>query len=364
MRIAHLTAPAQFGGLERVVAGLVRESAGRGHDVMLVLTLEPGSPVPAWAGALAGERIRIEPLHLHGRAYLAERRAVRALLRDHRSQVVHTHGFRSDVVHEGVARGQGTPLVSTAHGFASVDSRGRFYEWLQVRAWKRFDAVVAVALLTALERAGVPRSRLRMIRNGFVAGGAPVPRDAARERLGLAPDGPVLGWVGRFSEEKDPLLAVEAFARLGRRDARLCMVGDGPLRDECRAVAASRGVEARVILPGSVADAGPLIGAFNVLVLSSRTEGTPMVVLEAAAALVPVVSTAVGGVPDLLGDDRGWLAPPGDASALSAAMETALSRGDEAARRAHALKALVTAPAGDEDWVDHYLALYREVAGN
>ena len=361
--IVHLTSPAQFGGLERVVSGLCRETVARGHRVVLIATLSPGDPVPPWAEALREAGVVVEPLHLSSRAYARERRTVRGLLRRHGAQVVHTHGYRPDALHVGMVKSLGLPIVSTAHGFSATRFKGKVYEWFQKRAWRRFDAVVAVSqpLVEAIARAGVPRERIVLIRNGLSQGAsAAVTRGEARARLGLPEATAVLGWVGRLSEEKDPQLAIEAFALLAAGSARLCMIGAGPQAEECRAQVARLGLGDRVTLAGAVPDAGPLLSAFDALVLSSRTEGTPMVILEAAAAGVAVVSTAVGGVPDLLGDDAGWLVPAGDAEALASAMGAALGDGAERIRRAERLRARLATDAGS-DWVEQYLELYRRL---
>jgi glycosyltransferase involved in cell wall biosynthesis len=363
MNVLHVTAPAQFGGLERVVSGLARQTAALGHHVVVAMVLTPNAPVPAWSASLAEAGVVVVPIHLGARAYLAERRAIRALMVQHRIDVVHTHGYRSDVLHYGVARRLGIPVVSTAHGFASKTPGYSRHERVQVWAWRRFDAVVAVSepLKAQLASFGVPEARLHFIRNGVAGGSVPLPGAEARKRLSLPAEGAVLGWVGRLSDEKDPLLAIEAFAQLGGAAATLCMIGDGPLREACAARAQELGVAARVVLSGPQPDAAPLISAFDVLVLSSRTEGTPMVVLEAATAGVPVVATAVGGVPDLLGSAGGWLTPPGDAAALSGALAAALAEPEERSRRGAALRAAVDARAAGDDWIERYLELYARL---
>lgn len=363
MTIAHVTAPAAFGGLERVVVGLCREMAERGHRVVLILTLSPLDGTPVWAEELRAANVTVECLRLSGRSYLAEWRAVRALLRLHRVDLVHTHGYRADVVNGAAARREGCRLVSTAHGFASTGGRGKLYEWLQMRAWRRFDAVVAVSqpLRALLMAAGVPQASLHFIRNGLIASGsARLDRTQARERLGLPQEGTVIGWVGRLSEEKAPALAVEAIARCSDPRTLLCIVGTGPLLEACRARSLALGVGDRVRFAGAVADASKLFDAFDALVLSSRTEGTPMVVLEAAAAGVAVVSTAVGGVPDLLGDERGWLVPAGDSVALGHAIEAATADRHESRRRAQRLRTFLESGV-DSDWVTQYLGLYRSL---
>ena len=365
MTLVHVTTPAAYGGLERVVAGLCTETAARGHRVVLVLLLLPEFPVPEWASKLSASNVVLEPLHIPRRAYLRERSIVRTMLSQYGASVLHTHGYRADVLHASVARSLGIALVSTAHGFASLDTRGRFYEWLQRRVWRGFDAVVAVSqpLLDTLARAGVGNDRLMHIRTGLSsASPTPLPRAEARRRLNLPADRQVLGWVGRMSDEKSPSLAIEALARTPADGPVLCMVGGGPQLQPCRRLATELGVGDRVVFAGPVPDAAPLLGAFDGLVLSSKTEGTPMVVLEASAASIPVIATAVGGVPELLRDDGGWLVPPGDATALAAAIMDALVRPLEAERRAQRLRRNLAGNEGGPDWIDQYLALYARLS--
>lgn len=362
-RIAHVVAPAPFGGLERVVAGLSREMARRGHEVSLILTLGPDEPRPQWADALSSAGVAVDGVRVGGRAYFAERRGVREALLRRRAEIVHTHGYRPDVVHRATARGLRLPVLSTAHGFASSGGKGRIYEWLQRRSWRGFDAVVAVSqpLVDRIVASGVPRERVEMIRNGTVISATPLLGAAeARERLGL-PSGRIVGWVGRLSAEKAPGVAIEALAAAQDRSAILCYIGAGPLEQECRARAQSLGVADRVRFLGTVPDAAPLLPAFDVLLLSSHTEGTPMVVLEAAVARVPVVSTAVGGVPDLLAGDAGWLAPAADAAALGRCLDEALSDRRVALAKADRLGERVKGAAEANDWIESYLGLYSRL---
>ena len=366
MRIAHITAPAQFGGLERVVASLCLGARERGHEVLLVATVGLNDATPAWATKLRTDGVQVESVRLPVRNYVAEKRQVCYLLQKHRVQVVHTHGYRSDVLHSAAARALALPCVTTAHGFTRSSPSIRIYEWMQRRAWRRFDAVVAVSteLRSALERAGMPPSRIAVIRNGISSSRLPpLSRGAARGRLGLSEHGRIAGWVGRFSAEKDPTLALDALRKSSHMDLELCMLGSGRLLEECRRYAVRCGIGSRVHLLGAIPDAGSLLSAFDVLVLSSRTEGTPMVVLEAAIARVPVVSTAVGGLPELLEQGRGGLlVRHGDPGSLAKAIDSVLADGAGATTRADHLRArLMNDTSHGNDWIDQYLHLYQRL---
>ncbi|MFN9575865.1 MAG: glycosyltransferase, partial [Gemmatimonadota bacterium] len=140
-----------------------------------------------------------------------------------------------------------------------------------------------------------------------------------------------VGWVGRLSHEKGADLFVEAMMRCPRSDAIGVIVGDGPQR---RDLQARVGPGAAIRLVGSRPDIGQLMPAFDVLAISSRAEGTPMVLLEAMSARVPIASFAVGGIPELLPADAAWFAAPGDTAGLAASIAAALDFPTEAERRA------------------------------
>lgn len=361
--IAHITAPGAFGGLERVVSGLTTALAARDADVVLIAVLEPGVPTPAWIAPLAADGVRVEVLQVGARDYLRERRQVRALLERHGVQVIHTHGYRPDLVHGGHARRSGIRTVSTVHGFTRTGGlKGRLNEWLQLRALRRFDAVIAVSkpLVGTLRSVGVSTERIVLIPNAISGASQPLDRAEARAALSLPPDGRAVGWVGRMSHEKAPMTMLDAFARIHAADVTLCYIGDGPERDACRQRAESLGIAARVRFAGAVPDAARFLQAFDVLGLSSITEGTPMVLLEAGLAGVPIVATRVGGVPDLLGND-GHLVPADDPAALAAAVDSVFAEPHLAAQRTAALRARLQSESSADVWVARHLELYQRL---
>lgn len=363
MNILHVTAPAPVGGLERVVEGLASGHRRRGHRVALAAVLTPDGPEPAFLAAARAAGVEVHVLRIPGRGYLRERREIAALCSSFRPDVVHTHGYRSDVLDAAVARGHGAPAVTTVHGFTGGDWKNRVFERLQVRAFRRFDAVVAVSrpMVDQLVAAGVPRRVVHLVPNAWTSGATPLERAAARRALGLRPDGPVVGWAGRFSAEKAPELLVRAMPALGEPGPTVAMLGDGPRLTGARAVAARLGVGGRLVTPGLVPGAGSLLRAFDVFVLSSRTEGTPIVLFEAMAAGVPVVATRVGGVPDVVGSAEATLVPPGDPAALAAAIRAALDDPEAGRQRAAAARRRLETAFAAEPWLESYERVYGAV---
>lgn len=148
----------------------------------------------------------------------------------------------------------------------------------------------------------------------------------------------VIGVVARLVPEKGVQYVLDCLPKVVAAvpDARLLIIGDGPLRDSLEARARVTGVEERVVFAGSV-DARPLLPAISVLAVPSPTEGTPLAMLEAMAAGIPVVATAVGGIPDHLHQGvEGLLVAPADATAMGAALIRLLWNGDEARRMGEA----------------------------
>jgi len=361
MIILHVGAPAEVGGLERVVLALASGFRRRGNRVAVAAIVTPGKPEPPLLAALREHGVELSVLAIPDRRYLHERGAVRTLCRALRPDVVHTHGYRPDVVDAGVARRLGIPIITTVHGFTSKDWRTRLYERLQVRAFRHFDAVAAVSRpqVDLLVRRGVMPERIHLVRNAWMGGTPLLGRDAARRALGLSGANRQIGWLGRFSHEKGPDVLVKAMALLTDLPVSAAMLGGGPTLASVREEAAQLGVADRITWPGQVPDAAPLLSAFDLVVLSSRTEGTPIALFEAMAAGVPVVASRVGGVPDVVGDGEAVLVPADDPEALAAAVRAVLADPAGARTRADAARRRLASAFALDPWLDRYEAVYE-----
>jgi glycosyltransferase involved in cell wall biosynthesis len=360
--VVHLIAPARVGGAESVVRALASGRRDRGGATEVVALLDGPEPHPFVEG-LRGLGVPVHVVRCGRRRYRAEARVVSELLHERGARIVHTHVYHADFVGYWAARACGTRVVATVHGFVGGDWKNRLYQSLDRLLLRRFDAVICVSdgVRTRLVGAGGDPARVRVISNGH-PGGVTMPRGAARERLGI-PDGtPTIGWVGRLSAEKGADLLLAALPHVGVAGAGAVLLGAGEEAGGLATQAASLGLpEGAVRLVGERADAASLLGAFDVLVISSRTEGLPMVLLEAMAVGTPVVAFAVGGIPDVLGDESGWLVPAGDVPALAGAIRHALSAPDEAARRAAAARRALEARFGLDHWLRRVEAVYATV---
>ncbi len=363
MCVLHLLAPGSIGGAERVVEMLAAGQRAQGFDARVGAVIAGAAPpeLERYLNALADAGVPVYRLRVGARRYGLERRRVGRLLAELRPQVVHTHGYRADVVDGVVAWRSGIAVVATAHGFTGGGWRNRCYEWIQRRTLRRLDAVVAVShpMMRDLARAGLDGDRLHVVVNGWVPRHTPLPRSAARAALGLPGGALVVGWVGRISREKGLDVAIRALPALRDLPVVLAVVGGGPQARANRRLAGRLGVGAGVRWCGIVPEAGRLFGAFDVLLCSSRTEGTPIVLLEAMHAGVPIVATRVGGIPDLLTAQEASLVPAGRPDAIAAAVRDCVARREEAAARAAAARARLLRERDATRWVQEYSDVYH-----
>lgn len=360
LEILHVLAPADVGGLESVVLALAAGHAAQGHSVRIAAVMDRATNqfvVDARATGLDVEIINSPP-----RSVRPERDAIRRLLQRHQFHVLHSHGYRSDVLNLGIARRMGVPTVSTLHGFSATDWKARAYEWLQLRGVRRASAVVAVSANVSRRVAdsGVAPTSVHLIPNALGADPGFLSSYDARASLGLGSDINI-AWVGRMSAEKAPDVMLEAMTHIRDLDLMLSFIGDGPARQALAARAVELGVADRVRFHGNVPRASRLLRAFDLLVLSSRAEGTPMILLEAMRASVPIVATRVGGVPDMLTTDQARLVDPEKPRVLALAIRDALA--DPDASRARAAKALdrLTRDFDSTRWLQRYEQLYRSI---
>lgn len=365
LSIVLVLAPARFGGLETAVLELASGLVLAGDSVCVapVLSGEDDAAHPL-VQALEERGVAVAPALVGARHYRSERQFVKALLQSRKAQVLHTHGGRSDVVDGPVARKMGIPTITTVHGFTGAGGwKGRVQRWLQRRSFRRFDRVIAVSerLRGELVASGAPQDRVITVRNALGTGGPTLDRTAARARLGLPSEGRFVAWVGRMTKEKGPDVMVTAAALVSDRQVRFSMIGTGPMEGACRALADSLGVGKRIEWHGVVGDIGQSLGAFDVLALTSWTEGTPMVLLEAMAAGVPIVATSVGGIPEVASSNEALLCPAGAVQDIAGAIDEVLAAPADATGRARAARHRLEGEFEVGAWVQRHREIYHSV---
>jgi glycosyltransferase involved in cell wall biosynthesis len=366
--VVHVIAPGlPLGGAEAVVEALA--SADRAHTQVFVLSqiTGEGAPPHPFQARLRERGVRSREIRCGRRRYRAEVDAVEKELRTTNARVIHTHGYHADAVTYFAARRLHIPIVSTVHGFIRRSWKEHLYNVVDRRLLRRFNGVIGVspAIVSELAGAGIAKEKLHFVPNGLGTPAKRLTRAEARAQLGLSNAGAVIGWIGRLSIEKGADLLLSAVAECDV-PAHVVLIGEGPELPRLSGMLESfpDPIRSRISLAGYHANAAGLLSAFDVFALSSRSEGTPMVILEAVAAGVPIVSFAVGGIPDLLNDEIAFLVPAGDVQAFGSALTQAVTARQDAAARAGRAHATLQEALSPERWLDRMAQVYRHATSN
>jgi glycosyltransferase involved in cell wall biosynthesis len=378
MRILQLLEAAATGAGRHVV-DLTEGLLERGHEVHLLYSDVRSDEV--FKHDLRRLRLRqgFQALQLPIRRELSRSdihviRALRRHLAEYAPfDMVHCHSTKAGLIGRLGLLGRSAKRLYTPHGF--------FTMYPTVSAIRRRSAAAIEAVLSTVchgvitvsreeyahaLKIGIPRAKLCLIPNGVVLdtpGLSALDRINLRHEWGIGENDVCIGFVGRLSSAKSPETMLRSFAALPqgtRTDARLVMVGDGPLAATLHRLADDLGIAARVVWLGA-SDARPLMGAFDLFALTSDAEGHPLVVLEAMARGLPVVTTSVGGIADTVQHgENGFVAPVRGVQEIAAAVDVLVRDPGLRSRMGQASWAISRTFSVDR-MVDRTIALYDQV---
>ena len=351
------------GGGEQVAANMIARLDPTRFDRTFCVT-RPSAPALLDEVKAAG--VRVLELDRAAQFDLRAWRPFLRFLRDDRTDVLHSHKFGSNVWCALFARLARTPVfVTHEHSWSFTGDRLRVTLDRRLVA-TRASAMIAVSAADArrmVEIVGVPERKVRVIPNGI----APLRGADARvlrDELGVDAGTPVIGMLASLRPEKrvDLLLdAVQQVASSGR-PFHVAIVGDGPLAEQLRAGAKSAGIADRVSFLGYRANGSELAAGFDIAVLTSDREGTPLSLLEYMGLGRAIVATAVGGIPDVVADERdALLVAPGDATQVAAALARLLDAPGERERLGRAAASRQAADYDLDATVRRIESLYLEL---
>ncbi|WP_404362221.1 glycosyltransferase [Marinobacter sp.] len=370
VRVLQFVTPAGFYGAERwilalanninsenVICDLAVSEEGNGQD-LTVAEVYPSS---------AGE---VHFLPMSGRFDLRIVKRLVHVIKSRKIDIIHTHGYKSDILGLLAARQAGIRCVSTPHGFSGkVGIKLAAFIRLGIFSLRYFDAVAPLSedLLEDMRRFKVPEAKTQLVRNGVdlkeidqvnASFSSTIPENEADERL--------IGFIGQMIPRKGIPDLIQMFDKLYSRDQtlRLELIGDGRQREELEIIAAEKDSASAIKFLGFRSDRLERLSRFNVFIMTSSLEGIPRCMMEAMALGIPVVAYDIPGVDQLIEHgETGLLAPLGDLNALVECCQKILDNPDMAKELASTARAKIDRDYSARRMAEEYESLFLKLIG-
>jgi glycosyltransferase involved in cell wall biosynthesis len=374
MQVLHVIKATGVAGAEKHLLTLLPGLQAQGIDARLLLLVEADKMLAAYAADMQAAGVPVERYVLRSRHVDPGLLLwLRRFLQQVQPALVHTHLLHADLYALPVAHLAGIKTVSSRHN--DDPFRVRFpFKHVQQQLSRMSDRIIAISGAVGdfvRRQEGAADERVTVIPYGLHftapdAGARKVARTALRQELRLSGDALLVGMVGRLVEQKGMGYGVQAFASLAEQDpqAHLVIVGDGSLRSVLQAEVVGLGLETRTHFTGWRDDVPQMMQALDVFLMPSLWEGFGLVLLEAMAAGIPVVASAVSAIPEVvLQGETGLLVPARDVQGLTEALRQLLT---DAPLRQH--MGLMGQERAETQFsagrmIESTVGVYRQVAG-
>jgi glycosyltransferase involved in cell wall biosynthesis len=322
IRVLQIGNPTGLYGAERWILALITHLPPRQIESWVAVIKDAPDLTAPVCTAAAQRGFRTHVIESYGKLSRSAIGQLRDFIRTHDIDIVHTHGYKTDLIGRLAVRGTPCKAVATPHGWGATPGlRLKLYEALDRVALRFFDAVVPLsrAMFDGLSHFGLRHDRLHLIENGVdlaeIDAAGPVPGDLAMVKAGGAL---IIGYVGRLDRGKRVDTLIQAMHALPIAKKYLCLVGEGPERPALEQFASRLLEPTQYKFMGFRNDRIALMRGFDVFVLPSMHEGIPRCLMEAMAAGVPAIASDIPGCRELILDRKtGFLFPAGQAVELT-----------------------------------------------
>ena len=363
LNVLQFICPTGFYGAERWILALAKHLDREHVRCDLAITSEPTNKDLELTRQYKKLGLNTFEIAMRGKFDRSAISSLAKLLREKEIDVIHTHGYKSDIIGLLAARKAGIPCVITPHGFSSgMDFKLRVFSWLGGKALRYATRVVPLSteLVRGCERLGVPKNKIVYIQNGV-----DLSEVEAQTRPERDPDDEKrIGFVGQLISRKNILDLLDVFDALHAKHpkTRLVILGDGAQRSALEAHAQTLASKDHIEFLGFRNDRLELLKSFDLFAMTSSLEGIPRCLMEAQAAEIPVAAYDISGVDQLVTHgETGLLAPLGNKEQLLADWETILFDPETANRLAGAAKAHVYEHYSAHRMAYEYTTLFQEV---
>lgn len=363
IKILHAVRSLEFGGAEKMVVDLSAIQKESGLVEPFILCIVRGGPLTHRATELG---LKYSICGMESNKYLSPAIKIYRQIKKFNIDIVHTHNFVSHFRASIAAKISRVPIIHTKHGRA-VNMLQRF-PVLRRLIYNFAEKIVVVSEDTReifIEKTGIVREKTEVIYNGIGINKFSISRvDGLREKLDIGESDIIFGSVSRLDPVKDHLTLVRAFAKVcpSNKNIKLLIIGDGPERERIEKMIEKLSIKKQVKMVGFSDDIPSFLSIMDLFLQPSLEEGFSLTILEAMAAGVPVVSTPVGGTPEIIREgETGTLVPAGDVKGFTDVMNKFLSNREHFQSMAKRAKENVSSNFSLDSMADNYLSLYYSI---
>ena len=363
--ILHLIAPTILGGAERVVINNVELLDNNKFTSVIGCFVSVKRLDNLFVKELEKRHINHHMILMKSTFDLKNIYQIITLIQRNNIDILHTHGYRSDIIGLICAKITGHPIISTVHGWTPTTFKVRIYEMFDRIALFFFNYIVSVSkeIELSLLRSHISKTKIKLIPNAISCDKMEKSGYDIRKELGINKSTRIIGTIARLSKEKGIEYLLEAFIVVQRafRDTKLLIVGEGGEKDKLVMLSNKECLRGNVIFYGFESDVGKIYSNIDVFVLSSISEGTPMSLLEAMAFGVPVVATNVGEVSNIINNDiNGILVEARDVKGLAAGILDILFNPEKAKRMIIAGRETIELRYNSKKWIKEIEEIYSK----
>jgi glycosyltransferase involved in cell wall biosynthesis len=343
INVLQFICPTGFYGAERWVLALAKHLDTTKIRCDLAVTMEPGQKPLELVNEYKKLDLPCHIVNMQNKFDLSAVSKMADLIKEKNIHIVHSHGYKSDIIGVLAAKKAGIPCVVTPHGFENVkDIKLRSFIWLGCQAMKYATKVVPLSqqLMRDCKRMGVKEQKTLYIQNGVDLSEV----EATATPLRQNPDEKRIGFVGQMISRKNIFDILNIFDKLHNKhpNTRLILLGDGDARAELEKYSQPLASSSHIEFLGFRDDRLSLLKSFDLFVMTSTLEGIPRCLMEATAASIPVAAYNIAGIDQLIEHKKtGLLAPLGEKEELQGYWETLLFNQDYATELAANAKEFV-----------------------
>jgi len=368
IKVLHIIASPVIGGAERLLLELSNKIDRTRITIILGLFFDEAYGGSDMWNEASKTGLTVEPIRIKKWYGLMQIIDLIKIIRRHQPDIIHSHGYKTNILGLFLSLVFHIPIVTTFHGWLQENTQDKIIARFSLTLIRYFDRVIAVSqqIKNGLKELGVSTQRIEVIHNIPVAS-EPVDSQkihAMRDELGIPEYVKLIGFIGRLEYVKGCHIFLETASIVLKRhpDVYFLVVGDGTEKENLIKQAARCTLGERIRFTGFRNDVSVMFSLFDLYVLSSLNEGIPLTILEAMSYGVPVVATSVGGVPEVIKDKvNGLLVAPNDPIALANGISESLSNFNESRIRAERAKSLIESEYQVNEWSQKISHIYEEI---